>query len=134
MNAIFRTYRYPSDYPAFSGRNLTPGDDVEVEPAVEENNNQRKTSFELFQSCPNPIKNVTLIRYQIPKESYVSLCIYDKAGLFINTIVSKNLKHGNYTTTWNGMNSNGIKVPAGTYFYVLKVDNKTLTKKMIMLE
>lgn len=32
MNAVFRVYRYPATYPAFTGRTLTPGDPIELYP------------------------------------------------------------------------------------------------------
>jgi hypothetical protein len=29
MNSVFRVYKYPTTYPAFTGRTLTPGDYIE---------------------------------------------------------------------------------------------------------
>ena len=29
MNSVFRVYKYPTTYPAFAGRTLTPGDYIE---------------------------------------------------------------------------------------------------------
>jgi hypothetical protein len=34
VNLMFRFNRYPSDYPAFIGRDLTPGDPIEGNPSV----------------------------------------------------------------------------------------------------
>ena len=37
MNSVFRVYKYPLDYAAFAGRDLTPGDFVEKYPTLVEN-------------------------------------------------------------------------------------------------
>ena len=34
MNSVFRVYRYPATYAAFSGKTLTPGDFIEIYPAA----------------------------------------------------------------------------------------------------
>lgn len=52
MNSVFRVYKYPVDYAAFAGKNLTPGDYVEKYPTSSvgsEMNN--KPSFQVY---PNP--------------------------------------------------------------------------------
>ena len=51
MNSIFRVYKYPVDYSAFTGRDLTPGNSIELYPtAIIERGNQQTE----FRNYPNP--------------------------------------------------------------------------------
>ncbi|MDD2889938.1 MAG: T9SS type A sorting domain-containing protein [bacterium] len=102
--------------------------------AVEEQKTGMSKSIMLNQNYPNPSKYGISIEYQIPKESYVSLCVYDKAGILVKTVITGNLTPGSYTATWDRMNTQNKRVPSGIYFYRLKTDSNTLTKKMILLD
>jgi gliding motility-associated-like protein len=54
-------------------------------------------------------------------DNYVDLCIVNGAG----TEVFKSSNRDNQTwTDWNGKNSNGIDLPQGTYYYMLKIASK----------
>jgi hypothetical protein len=50
MNSVFRVYKYGTDYPAFVGRDLTPGDFVEIYP-VSINEIGSQNTVEVY---PNP--------------------------------------------------------------------------------
>jgi hypothetical protein len=50
LNSVFRLYRYASTYSAFTGRDLTPGDFVEIYP-VSINENEPQNTIEVY---PNP--------------------------------------------------------------------------------
>ena len=39
---------------------------------------------------------------------------------------------GNYNVEWNGKDFNQKMVPSGIYLYRLKVNNESITKKMIL--
>lgn len=53
-NSIFRVYKYPKTYSAFNGRDLTPGDFVEISATTSISNSQNSSSI---QSYPNPFTN-----------------------------------------------------------------------------
>ena len=54
MNSVFRIYKYPLDYPAFIGKDMTPGDFVEKYPTSVENLLNQGPSVLVY---PNPFVN-----------------------------------------------------------------------------
>ncbi|MEW6686987.1 MAG: T9SS type A sorting domain-containing protein, partial [Candidatus Edwardsbacteria bacterium] len=89
--------------------------------------------FSLGQAYPNPFSNQATIKYQLPKESDVSLKIYNIAGQLVKTLVNENVGAGFYTCPWDGKNESGKPVASGVYFYRLQAGDFTVTKKMIIL-
>jgi len=62
--------------------------------------------FELYQNYPNPFNPVTKIRYQIPKNDFVRLKVFDILGREIEILVNEYQKAGAYEITFNGNNIN----------------------------
>jgi hypothetical protein len=54
MNSVFRVYKYPLNYAAFTGRDMTPGDFVEKYPTSVENLLNQGPSVLVY---PNPFVN-----------------------------------------------------------------------------
>ena len=86
-------------------------------------------NFRLFQNYPNPFNPGTIIRYDIPKEAFVSIKLYDLLGKEIKTLVEENLHAGSYS-----YNLDGSKLPSGIYFYKIIAGSFSSTKKMILLK
>jgi hypothetical protein len=86
-------------------------------------------TFELFQNYPNPFNPATVIRYQLPVNSYVTLKVYDILGRDVATLVNTAKEQGIYSATFDAS-----KLPGGMYFYRLQFNNVTITKKMIVLK
>jgi hypothetical protein len=91
-------------------------------------------TFSLSENAPNPFKSQTIIRYSLPKESKVSLLIYDVSGKLVKVLVNGPKKPGVYNLIWNGTDDQGKKVAQGVYFYALRTDNQRFQKKMLMLK
>ena len=89
--------------------------------------------FALHQNCPNPFNASTEICYQIPKDSHVSLKIFNTLGQEVRTLVDAHKRAGQYEVVWDGRDARGHKVASGLYFCRLKagVFNKTI--KMVLL-
>jgi lysophospholipase L1-like esterase len=87
------------------------------------------SNYLLEQNYPNPFNPTTNIRFNLPKESNVTLKIYNILGQEISTIVNKTLPAGTHLVTWNAAN-----VSAGPYFYVLKANEYFESKKMLLLK
>jgi hypothetical protein len=92
-------------------------------------NNEVPDKYELIQNYPNPFNPSTKIKFRVPKSSHVKLAVFDPLGKEVQSIVSQNLKAGNYETTWEAQN-----LPSGVYFYRMTTDEFTNTKKMILLK
>ncbi|MCH8305962.1 MAG: T9SS type A sorting domain-containing protein [Candidatus Marinimicrobia bacterium] len=85
--------------------------------------------FHLIQNYPNPFNPKTNISYSLPVSGDVSLIIYNLSGEEVTRLVDGHMPSGTYTTTWNASN-----VASGIYFYRLKSDNRTVTRKMLLLK
>jgi hypothetical protein len=87
----------------------------------------------LDQNRPNPFSSATWISYELPEAGQVSLTVFDVNGGLVCTLFSGKQQAGSHTIMWNGMNSAGIDVSSGVYFYQLKTDRITESKKMFLL-
>ena len=65
MNSVFRVYKYPADYAAFIGRDVTPGDFVELYTNALIKNNIYRLSV-----TTNPFKSTILLANATGDESY----------------------------------------------------------------
>jgi hypothetical protein len=85
--------------------------------------------FKLEQNYPNPFNPNSVIRYSIPKRSYVQLIIYNTVGQEVRKLVDEYKDPGFYQVELNGSN-----LPSGIYFYCLKNAEFTDIKKMVLLK
>jgi len=85
--------------------------------------------FSLSQNYPNPFNPTTTIQYSIPKTSFVSLKIYDVLGKEVASLVNEELSAGVYDRTFNAAN-----LSSGIYFYTLRANNFTATKKLMLVK
>lgn len=104
-----------------------------VVPGVEEERSTGKQlRYELKQNYPNPFIQSSVISYQLPVKSKVSLRIFDVTGRHIRTLVTGDVCSGAHTVVWDGRNESGMKVSPGVYFYKLETEDFTATKKLIL--
>ena len=90
----------------------------------------------LYPAVPNPFNPETVIRFDVLEYGRVSLTIYDVSGRIVRTLVDEEKAPvaGGYSVVWDGRSNSGATVPSGVYFYKLRADNRTLTRKMILLK
>ena len=100
----------------------------------DENNNVIPTEFELSQNYPNPFNPNTIIKYNIPQKSFVSLKIYDMLGREIKSLVNSEKEPSTYNVEWNGTNNFGQRVASGAYVYQITAGDFIQTKKMVYLK
>jgi hypothetical protein len=85
--------------------------------------------YSLFQNYPNPFNPTTVINYQIPKDGFVSLKVYDLLGKEVKTLISGHKNPGSYSANFDASN-----LASGIYFYRLRAGNFISTKKMMLLK
>jgi hypothetical protein len=85
--------------------------------------------FELKQNYPNPFNPTTNISFNIPKNSFVTLKVFDIMGREVAKLVSGNMERGNYSVQFDAK-----KLSSGVYFYKLEADNFTEVKKMSLIK
>jgi endo-1,4-beta-xylanase len=85
--------------------------------------------FVLDQNYPNPFNPTTVIRYQLPVNSMVTLTVFDMLGREVATLVNDIKNAGSHETKFDGS-----KLPSGMYVYTLRAGNYTQTKKLVLLK
>ncbi len=108
------------------GKYSTPTDDLTVTTTPEE--------FSLGNNYPNPFNPTTLISYNLPEASQVTMAVYDLMGRKVKTLVQEFQPAGNHSVIWNATNDNGTKMSGGMYFYQIRAGTFQQTHKMILLK
>lgn len=85
--------------------------------------------FELGQNYPNPFNPTTKINFSIPKQSFVSLKIFDMLGREVAQIVNQELTPNVYSFDFNGAN-----LSSGVYFYKLEAAGFSDVKRMMLIK
>lgn len=83
----------------------------------------------LRQNYPNPFNPSTTIRFALPHAGHVKLAVYNAAGQLVDTLLEEDKAAGNYDVSWNAE-----QVPSGVYFYQMRFDGNTQTRKMILMK
>lgn len=120
---VFRAY---SDY----GNNLFI-DEITVGPQVGINSisSNIPKSFSLYQNYPNPFNPATIIKFTIPKNSFVSIKVFDIVGREVKDVINQNLIAGEYKVDFDGSS-----LESGIYFYRIIAGDFYETRKMILLK
>jgi hypothetical protein len=87
------------------------------------------TKFQLEQNYPNPFNPVTIIKYQLPNKSLVTLKVFDILGKEVEILVNEEKDAGYYQLSFNASS-----LSSGIYFYTLQTGSNIVTKKMILLK
>jgi len=83
---------------------------------------------------PNPFNPETTIKYELPKQTYVKIEVFNILGQQIRTLINETQPAGCHQIKWNGRNYNGIRVNSGLYLYKLQAGDFTGIKKMVLLK
>ena len=90
--------------------------------------------FRLYDAYPNPFNPVTTVRYDLPKNSLVTITIYDMLGKKVKTLINQIQDAGHQYIIWDGTNTNGSSIGVGVYLYQIQIEHYTQTKKMVLLK
>ena len=84
--------------------------------------------FNLLQNYPNPFNPTTVIKFQIPTASKVSLKVFDILGNDVSDLVNEQREAGSYEVEFDASN-----LPSGVYFYKMQAGKFVAVNKMILL-
>jgi hypothetical protein len=109
----------------YSDRNVSSIDDI---------HNQGSSLIKLKQNYPNPFTSETTIEYFIQDKDYILIQIFDLKGQLVKTLVDGIQSEGNHVISWKGDNDLNIGVSPGIYYYILNTGQRTVSKKMMLIE
>ena len=85
------------------------------------------SSLSLAHNYPNPFRQTTTIRYELPQPETVTLLVYDVQGRQIATLVDGMQKAGPHEAIFNA-----AMLPPGLYLYRLTAGNTSLHRAMLL--
>jgi len=102
---------------------------IDIISGVDDSEQGIPSEFSLSQNYPNPFNPVTLIKYQVPEASMVSIKVYDVIGREIAVLVNEVKNPGNYQVSFNSAN-----LASGVYFYKMVAGDFSSVRKMNLLK
>jgi photosystem II stability/assembly factor-like uncharacterized protein len=96
---------------------------------IRNNNSNIPKEYALYQNYPNPFNPTTVISYDVPKVSYVTIKVYDISGKEVSTLVNDNERPGSYNITFNASS-----LSSGIYFYKITAGDFVTTRKMALVK
>ncbi|MCU0373083.1 MAG: S8 family serine peptidase [Ignavibacteria bacterium] len=85
--------------------------------------------FSLGQNYPNPFNPVTNIQFGLPKNSFVTIKIFDILGREVSVLINEFKEAGMYE-----INFNASKLSSGMYFYRIEAGSFSGIKRMVLLK
>jgi hypothetical protein len=87
------------------------------------------TEFSIGNAYPNPFNPQTKIDYHLESSAEVDIFITDILGRNIKTIYSGQKSAGSHSFSWNA----DVR-PSGVYFAHLKLENRSVTRKLMLVK
>lgn len=87
------------------------------------------SSFSLGQNYPNPCNSSTLIPFEIPDASHVTLKVFDILGNEVAVLTDNYFDAGSHSVEFNAG-----KLAGGMYFYTIRTAEYTATRQMLVNE
>lgn len=120
---------HPRPQPAGSQVDIGAEESILGTPTSVQDKHAIPTSFALDQNYPNPFNPSTIISYQLPMNSYVTLKVYDVLGREVASLVNEKKEAGAYSVQWN---ASGFS--SGIYLCRLDASGKIEIRKMLLLK
>ncbi len=87
------------------------------------------TSYALEQNFPNPFNPSTTINYQLPKDGFVTMKVYDILGKEVATLVNAQKQTGRYSVVFDAS-----RLSSGTYIALLRSGEYVKTMKIVLMK
>ncbi len=103
-------------------------------PVGERESGNLPRNFALTQNYPNPFNQSTSISYYLNQSGPVQLVVFNLLGELVRELVDGYQSVGEHQIFWDGLNSQGMPVASGVYFYRIQTNNETKSRKMLLLK
>lgn len=115
---------------------FTPGriDIKTTSPVADANELALPIQYSLAQNVPNPFNPNTVISYELPQASEVTLNVYNVLGQKVRTLVDRFMPAGRHDVIFDGRADNSSILASGVYFYRLKADEFHKSHKMVLIK
>lgn len=99
---------------------------------VGENTNGKSNlpdDFSVQQNYPNPFNPSTIISFNLPRNGFVNISVYNSLGQKVAALLNRDLPAGFHQVEFNASN-----LASGIYFYQVRAGNSVKTMKMILMK
>lgn len=104
-------------------------------------NTNTSEKFILYQNYPNPFNPMTNVKWQMLKEGFVKIKLYDILGKEVSTLVNEYQNVGIYEIQFSINSITNKQISSGIYFYRLEISDEseqkvffTDVKRMVLLK
>ncbi|MFQ5499211.1 MAG: C25 family cysteine peptidase [Candidatus Zixiibacteriota bacterium] len=101
--------------------------------AVDSEDELLPSTTALGQNYPNPFNPSTIIAFDLPKRTAVTLTVYNVMGQQVASLVDNIMPAGRHTVKWDATTESGSHAASGVYLYRLQADQSSQVRKMILL-
>jgi len=84
-------------------------------------------AFALAGNAPNPFRQATTIRYELPRAAEVRLAVYDALGRRVRVLVDRKQEAGRKQIRFEAK-----ELPAGVYFYRITAGSFSETRRLVV--
>jgi len=129
------TYRFNNNYEEYPVKFMIFVGTAEfVDGELDKEKSKLPNRFQLSQNYPNPFNPSTTIKYQLVRQSEVTLEIYNILGEKVKTLINKRIYNtGRHEIVWDGTNNAGKLVSSAVYIYRIRVGDFVKSKKMTLI-
>jgi hypothetical protein len=93
------------------------------------------TRFALHGNVPNPFNPMTVIKFDLPVATRISLKIFDLSGRLVAVLKNNEFEAaGRHEVVWRGRDHAGQQVAAGVYFYRMEGGSFNQTQRMVLVK
>lgn len=85
--------------------------------------------FNLYQNYPNPFNPSTSISFNLTKQGFVNLSVYNVNGKKVSELLNEKMNAG-----FQSVSFNAISLSSGVYTYQLNVDGVSISKNMVLIK
>ena len=91
-------------------------------------------SFQLLASRPNPSREASEIRFQVPSACAVDVTLFDLAGRKVRSLAAgERLTPGEHSIRWDGRDGSGAPVSNGVYLVQVRAGGDVGVRKLVVL-
>jgi len=82
--------------------------------------------------APNPFREATTVRYDVPTATWAEVSVYDAAGRLVRALSMEAVSAGTHRVSWDRRDSAGAMVAPGVYFCRLETTAFSESRKMVV--
>lgn len=83
-------------------------------------------------ATPNPAHDGARFSFGLPRQASVELSLFDARGRRIKDLSRASMPPGEHSVIWNGLDEAGHPAASGLYFYLLRVEDRALSGRLVL--